>query len=281
MGEAHRVEVVVTGASGVPPNLLRPALRHEALRACYAEYLAQGMTAREIADALGITRGMVYTDLKTLGLSPGRNHAPKHLARTIQISAAVRKARTRARTEKVCPRCPEKGPQPLSAFASNKGTADGLRGWCRACDNAIRRERRVPSGAAVKPAVGLPKPMPALRVVGQGVVGLPKPMPVQADTAELRTTAVVCEWRLNVTRYQAQRVAVVIEPRQRRRSHNDPDWGLPEDRVATVTHMDQAELDQLAATVGVQPRPGRREPAHPRPDAADLGLPKSAAAKSA
>lgn len=47
-------------------------------------------------------------------------------------------------SEKVCPRCPENGVQPASAFSPNAARDDGLQSYCKPCT----REYRLAYGAA-------------------------------------------------------------------------------------------------------------------------------------
>lgn len=43
---------------------------------------------------------------------------------------------------KVCPRCPETGIQPASAFSPNAGRRDGLQTYCRPCTSAYQADHR-------------------------------------------------------------------------------------------------------------------------------------------
>jgi hypothetical protein len=73
-----------------------------------------------------------------VGVARGR----RATAAAVAASKQIPPARVTARTEKACPKCPQNGPQPLSAFGANKCNADGLAVWCKLCANADRRARR-------------------------------------------------------------------------------------------------------------------------------------------
>jgi hypothetical protein len=120
------------------------------LRGIYAEMRQQGMTGLEIAARLGQSPTNTYRDLKALGFGQGCRGCPPGEKGRERIMAAkiVMYARQRdrheeiaARTEKTCPRCPWRGPQPLSAFYRNRGTVDGRGGFCRRCYKAWRVAR--------------------------------------------------------------------------------------------------------------------------------------------
>jgi hypothetical protein len=135
------IEVTVTVGPGDAPSLLKPALRLATLKAVYLEARNQGLSGVEIAAQLGISANMVRKDLRDLGLPLGARRGSNATAAAVAASRKVRKERVQARTEKVCPRC-ERGPQPLSAFGSNKANADGVTVWCRSCVNETQRRYR-------------------------------------------------------------------------------------------------------------------------------------------
>jgi hypothetical protein len=159
---------------------------------------------------------------------PGASTA--HLDRVRPLAAQAQHARVRERIdsgEKLCRRCGQV--KSLTAdFSPAPSQPDGHDGWCKPCRAADARAR--------------------WRRKQEAAVAL-----VAADP-ELRTVALVLEWRLNLPRREAQRVALLIEPQ--------PDQP---DRVEAAVWLEPGKLARLAARAGVRPRPGERLPAHPRP----------------
>jgi hypothetical protein len=115
----------------------------------YLAMSAAGMTGLHMAAVLGLTRKQVYWDLAALGLAQGCRGCPPEQGRQRIAAAkaawagiaAERHEQAASRTGKVCPRCPERGEQPLSAFHANRSTVDGRAGFCRACYRVWRAER--------------------------------------------------------------------------------------------------------------------------------------------
>jgi len=125
--------------------MLRPLLRRELLRDIYVSCQAEGITNKAAAELLGITPSMVSGDRRALGLArPRGSSKPGDPARTVNANRAsvkVRQERAVNRTAKVCPQCPERGEQDLSAFGRDRNRPDGRSSWCRACAAEVHRIR--------------------------------------------------------------------------------------------------------------------------------------------
>lgn len=90
-----------------------------------------------MAELLGVSVGVVYADLKRLGLSPKWGDGG---TRSNQARRRAEAAERVAEGSKRCPRCGvEKN---MGEFAESGRSLDGRRSWCRSCCTANMRNRR-------------------------------------------------------------------------------------------------------------------------------------------
>jgi hypothetical protein len=146
--ESHRIQVTVTGLNGSAANLLHPALRHATLAAVYTEYRRAGLSGKQIAERLGISRSMVYADLGVLGLSFGRGRTSA-AGRKEQLAGLANRAEQQreaanqrmAAGVKACAGCAQI--KDLAEFNKSPRMRDGHRSRCRDCERQQQRAGRL------------------------------------------------------------------------------------------------------------------------------------------